>query len=123
MPMAGNWDFAYYGCLSADLATRLGGSFTRETRADRSGGGEPANERRNTSGLPRRKGALRLWEHVRNAVDAQGRTDTRGNLFELPPIFHGQAEADRHGGARGTFPTQVCRRRSEEEAVTLRDLR
>ena len=74
------------------------------------------NETWNSPGLPRSECDLRLRTQVPNPFGAQGR-HTRGNLLQLPPVLHRQAEADRYRGPRGPLPEEVSevpRRRQEK---------
>ena len=66
----------------------------------------PQHESRNSPRLRRNQRNLRLRSHVQNALDSQGRYP-RGNLLQLPPVFHRTSEADGHRGPRREVREEV----------------
>src|ERR1043165_8132676 len=49
--------------------------------------GSNKDETRNSPGIQRNQGTVRLRQRVYHALDAQGRA-TRGNLLGVPPVLH-----------------------------------
>src|SRR5205809_493674 len=62
-------------------------------------------EARTSPRLRRCDDHVRLWRDVSDGVDP--RQLRRGNLRQLPPVLHRQAEADGHRGSHRALPEEV----------------
>src|SRR5246127_1398524 len=82
----------------------------RVGRADRTRR-KATHETRYSSRLSSCDGALRLRPHVPDSLDHQGRHAARGNLLELSPLLHWQAEAGGYRGPRRALHQEIRRRR------------
>src|SRR6266516_993199 len=96
----------------SDAAVRPGfAGFAVETGRDERQPHETRYSPRLSRRLSRRYGALRLRPHVPDALDHQRRHDARGNLLELPPLLHRQAETCGHRRPRRALQQEIRRRR------------
>src|SRR5246127_2846856 len=82
----------------------------RVGRADRTRR-KATHETRYSSRLSSWDGALRLRPHVPDSLDHQGRHAARGNLLELSPLLHWQAEAGGYRGPRRALHQEIRRPR------------
>src|SRR2546429_6493522 len=62
-------------------------------------------ETRNSPCLPPSGRAVRLRQHLRDAL--HGARDSRRSVRQVPPVLHRQAEADGYGRARGALPPEI----------------
>src|SRR5260221_8852615 len=77
----------------------------------------PGDEGRDPPRLRPCNRALQLRKHVHDAFDAA--RVARGDLLELPPVLHRQAEARRHGRPCGTVPAAAREGRARRALVLV----
>ena len=95
--MPGQTDEARNPCTKRENGSLTGPSCTTPSQALRLRGS--SHERRYSPCLCPLARHLRVWEHLRDAIDARRLPCRR--VRRVPPVLHGNAEAHRHSGSRG----------------------
>src|SRR2546428_7758553 len=92
-------------------------SYISALRSVRQSGKDVCSETRNSPEIPAGDRPMRVWQHVRHALDDAH--DSRGSLRQVSSLLHWQAEAPRHRGPRGALPPEV-RNQGRSELIPWR---